>query len=130
MPRSSQAGSLSFVFLVWLALILACTGSRSRQASSPKQLTTEHRNAINAALRAKKYPTPTSLEITDGGWLVATFELGGSVPGGSLQGFAENAVVTIREAVLRFHLVESYRVTLNGPSPGTGLIRRYGNARF
>ena len=32
--------------------------------------------------------------------------------------------------MLPFKIVESYRVTLNGPSPGTGLIRRYGSARF
>jgi hypothetical protein len=127
---SSSFVSLAVVSTLWLALVLGCAGSGSRQSSSPKQLTTEHRNAIKAALRSKSYPAPTSLEITDGDWLVATFELSGRVPGGSLQRFGEDAVVTIREAMLPFHLVEAYRVTLNGPSPGTGLIRRYGSARF
>jgi hypothetical protein len=51
-------------------------------------------------------------------------------PGGSFEAFGTNAVVAVREAMLPFHITEMYRVTVNGPSPGTGLIRRYGSARF
>jgi len=118
----------SLLALVVLAdCVLGCANSRT---TTRKVLTTEHRVAIKEALKAKNYPAPTSLEITDGDWLVATFQLSGGIPGGSFQGFAQDAVITIREAMLPFHLVHAYRVTLNGPPPGTGLIRRYGSARF
>jgi hypothetical protein len=93
-------------------------------------LTEEHRKAIYSALSVKKYPRPVSIEMTDGGWLVTTFELPGRAPGGSFEAFGTNAVVAVREAMLPFHITEMYRVTVNGPSPGTGLIRRYGSARF
>ena len=120
--------SVLLVFGPWLALTLGC--AEGRRQALPKTLTDEHRRAINSALSAKKYPRPISLEITDGGWLVATFELPGRAPGGSFEAFGTDAVITVREAMLPFKLVQSYRVTVNGPSPGTGLIRRYGSARF
>lgn len=82
------------------------------------------------SLRKIGYPMPQSLEINDTGFLVATFELRGRVSPLSVKTFAEDSIMAIREAMLPFKIVEAYRVTLNGPSPGTGMIRRYGNARF
>ncbi len=91
-------------------------------------LTAEQTDAIQKALKAKGYPAPT-LTVTDGGFLVATFELPGPPPP-SLRAYAEGALLTIRNTMLPFHTFQNYRVTLNGPSPGPGLVRRYGVARF
>lgn len=133
----------SFLLIVGLLILLPLAvfvavvvqPDRERQASTepeqavPKYLTEQHRSAINARLRSVGYPAPVSLEINGDGWLVATFELR-SVPSGSFRSFGENAVVAIREVMLPFHLTDKYRATVNGPPPGTGLIRRYGSARF
>jgi hypothetical protein len=59
-----------------------------------------------------------------------TFEISGRAPCGSFEAFGTDAVVAVREAMLPFHLTDKYHVTINGPPPGTGLIRRYGSARF
>ena len=124
---SSAIGALLSIVALWACMaFLCCAGA----PGTPRELSAEHRNAINSALRSRGYPLPQSLEINEGGWLVATFELSGRPPGGSFEAFGTDAVVTIREAMLRFKLVNNYRVTVNGPSPGTGLIRRYGSARF
>lgn len=78
-----------------------------------------------------------TIEITDGNRLVATFEIDDAalalmVRAGikSPQEFASKAVITVRNAELPFNLVDDYRVTMNGPPPGPGLIMRYGSARF
>ncbi len=122
--------SLLIVASLGLGLVLGCTSSRNRGSSSAKQLTSEHRSAIQASLKAIGKPMPDSLEINDTGYLVATFELHARVSPQSVNAFAEDSIMAIREAMLPFKIVEAYRVTLNGPSPGTGMIRRYGNARF
>lgn len=121
--------SLLIVFTLWLGLVLGCTAPQ-KQDSTPKSLTAEHRSAIQASLRKIGYPQPNELEINDTGFLVATFELRGPVDRLSLKSFAEDSIMAIREAMLPFKAIERYRVTLNGPSPGTGMIRRYGNARL
>ena len=119
---------LPLIGLCWVILVLAC-GGIPRQATPPRYLPTEERDAIHAALRMKRLPQPVSLEITDSGWLVATFELR-TIPEDGFRVFGENALLAIREAMLPSKTVEKYRVTLNGPSPGTGMIRRYGSARY
>jgi hypothetical protein len=43
--------------------------------------------------------------------------------------FAEARLLAIREALLP-HGYKNYRVNINGPPPGTGLVRRYGAARL
>jgi hypothetical protein len=124
--RLTSPSGLQLAFLIWLTFTLGCAGGRS--TSSQTQLTVEHREAIQKALKTKGYPTPT-LSVTDGGFLVATFELQ-KLPQESLRAYAEDAVLTIRNAMLPVHAFQNYRVTLNGPSPGPGLVRRYGNARL
>lgn len=126
--KSRSVASSECALLIVLLVVLGCANS-NRRDSQPKSLTTQHRAAISNALGSRGYPSPSSLEITDGGFLVATFELH-DLPSGGFRAFGEESILIIREAVLRYHLVQAYRVTLNGPSPGTGLIRRYGNVRF
>jgi hypothetical protein len=114
--------NLALVFILWLGLTGGCCSS----SNLAQELNQEHRNAIRSALQAQGLTEPSSLEIT-GGFLVATYEMSS---GAGAREFAERAVLTIREVMLPYHLVDAYRVTINGPSPGTGLIRRYGSARF
>jgi hypothetical protein len=46
-----------------------------------------------------------------------------------LRRFAEMRLLALREALLP-HGYHDYRVNINGPPPGTGLIKRYGAARY
>lgn len=112
-------------FVIWIALILGCNAGRKE---FPK-LTSDHHEQIDKALVAKGYPEP-ALEIADSGFLVATFELSGPRTPQELRAYAEGAVIIIRNTMRPYHLTDKYRVVLNGPSPGEGLIRRYGVARF
>gem|GEM_PF-5821012 len=113
---------------LWLALILGCNAGRTTK--SRPQLTSEHRAEIIKALKAKGYPAP-DLEMSDTGFLVATFTLS-TAPRQSLKGYAEDALMIIRNTMYPHDAKKNYnyRVTLNGPSPGPGMIRRYGVARY
>jgi hypothetical protein len=124
--RYKSPSGLQLAFLIWIAFTLGCAGGQ--RAPSRPQLTAEHRDAINKALKARGYPAPT-LTVSDSDYLVATFELQ-HAPQQSFRAYAEDALLTIRNVMLPFRAFENYRVTLNGPPPGPGLIRRYGNARF
>jgi hypothetical protein len=121
---ASSLINLALVFLLWGGLTAVCCSSAG---SKRVNLNSEHRNEIRAALTAQGLPNPSTIEITDGGWLVATYQIS---DGAGARNLAERAVLAIREAMLPYRLVDTYRVTVNGPSPGTGLIRRYGSARF
>lgn len=95
------------------------------------------KGAVTAALAEAGLPAAQSIEITDGSRLVATFEIDDAalakmVAAGitSPKEFASKAVITVRNAELPFDLVDDYRVTMNGPPPGPGLVMRYGSARF
>lgn len=123
METSRSPLSMVLVFALWLGLVIACTSSRQRKP----ELTQEHRNAISAAFRAKNYSMPGDMEITDAGVLVATFEVNDP---GDVRSFAEDRLMAIRNAMYPFKVVSNYRVTVNGPSPGPGMIRRYGSARL
>src|ERR1044071_906583 len=123
---SEKTVKLATALTLWVAVVLAC--NISKPTPSRPQLTAEHSDAIQKALKAKGYPAP-NLTISDNGFLVATFELQ-RTPQQSLRAFAEDALLTIRNTMHPYRIFDRYRVTLNGPSPGPGLIRRYGNARF
>lgn len=49
---------------------------------------------------------------------------------GGARAFASKALLTIREALPTATTIKSYRVTVNGPSPGRGMITRFGSARL
>lgn len=122
--RSVSSSGCALVLLV--LSVLGCVNS-NRSPSQPKSLTAEHRQAIRRTLSAQGLPSPSSIEISDSGWLVATYQIEN---GAKARDLGERAVLAIREAMLPFNFDGHYRVTINGPSPGTGLIRRYGSARF
>lgn len=112
---------------IWVSLILGCNAGRP--SKPPPKLTFEQIDAINKALDAKGYPYPV-LEIADTGFLVATFQLDAPPRNKTLRAFAEDAVIIIRNAMHSQGIFNKYRVVVNGNSPGPGLIRRYGVARY
>lgn len=128
MAARSPTLATCFALALWLALVLGCNAGRTTKPRP--QLTSEHRTAIIKALKAKGYPEP-DLEMSDTGFLVATFTLS-APPRQSLKGYAEDALMTIRNTMYPHDVKKNYnyRVTLNGPSPGPGMIRRYGVARY
>ena len=94
-------------------------------------LTAEHRAAVEAAFKDQGLE-PTSLELSDAGFVVADFTLSNEQANflrGGLSKYGEQRVLLIREALLPFGF-KDYRVNINGAPPGTGLIRRYGSSRF
>jgi hypothetical protein len=97
-----------------------------------RALTPEEQTAVEAVLAKKAYPRPISIEVASSGFVTATFELsdeqrrGLAIP---LPTIGETRLIAIREALLPFGH-KNYRVNINGPAPGTGLVRRYGSARF
>jgi hypothetical protein len=95
------------------------------------------RKAVTTALDEAGLPAAQSIEITESNRLVATFQIDDPVfekmaEAGvrSPREFATRAVILVRNAALPFKVVDDYRVTMNGPPPGPGLIMRYGSARF
>jgi hypothetical protein len=82
------------------------------------------------ALRDKGLPQPTTLEVSEAGYLVATFTLADPVSAAHLRAFATDALLAIRNRMCADSSFGKYRVTLEGPSPGPGLTLLYGSARF
>jgi hypothetical protein len=97
-----------------------------------RTLTAEQRRDAIDALKDKALTLPTSLEVASNGFVVAEYELSDAyvaqlpIP---LRRFAEMRLLAIREGLLP-HGFKDYRVNINGPPPGTGLIKRYGAARY
>jgi hypothetical protein len=116
-----------FFMFVLAGFIVGCGGYNEKPAPT---LSAQHKSEISDALRAKNIQAPVSIEIEDSGWLVATFELSNPKSAAYLENFASDALLTIRNALNSYSIVKKYRVTLNGPSPGPGLVLLYGSARF
>jgi RNA 3'-terminal phosphate cyclase len=88
--------------------------------------------ALNAQITAALRDVDGRLvtwEVTNH-WLVVTMELPDGEEGLQARRVGEAAVLAVRNALHGHSPVDSYRVTVNGPSPGPGLIRRFGSARF
>jgi hypothetical protein len=118
----------------FLAVVAAAAVALAGCAASPPPplpLSQAQKAAIAADLQRINFPAPSSLEVNESGYVVATFN--GIDPsrvtdGG--QSFAEVALLRIREQLLPSGKYQRYRVTINGDPPGTGMISRYGSARF
>lgn len=91
-------------------------------------LSADDRAVVEAAHTRHAWILPTALEINGAGFVVADYELAaGAVV--SPRYIAESRLLGIREALLARGF-RDFRVNVNGPSPGSGLIRRYGSARL
>lgn len=116
--------------LLWalgVVVVLALFAPLIRQ--SAPVLTVAHRDAIEALHQQHAWTRPTALEVSDVGNIVTvTYELPADA-GGTARGVAEARLLAIRELLLPSGFT-SFRVNINGPSPGTGLVRRFGSARF
>jgi hypothetical protein len=99
--------------------------SRSTAATA---LTSSDREAVSAVLRAQGLTEPASLELESTGFVVADYEVS-DLTAGSYRAFGQARLLAIREALLPSGF-KNFRVNVNGPPPGTGLVRRYGSARY
>jgi hypothetical protein len=118
-----------------LVLVVALQLLRKANIQSPPpptfaRLTEKDREVIARALRNAELPQPLSLDIDNSGNLVAVYTPDAPPSNADARSFATTAVSVIREAMVRRNVVSNYRVTLNGPSIGQGLIIRYGSALF
>lgn len=121
-----------FLWVLLGLIVLAAIGNMMNGTtpggSRDRPLTAEQLAAVAKAHEPHAWFEPKHIEVSSNGFVVADYE----VPDGFLiakQRFAEERLIAIREALLPFGF-ENYRVNVNGPSPGTGLVRRYGSARF
>lgn len=105
-------------------------GSNQKPQLLAQKLSAQNESEIQTALKGKGFPAPKSLEITESGWLVVTFELPNPRSASYLESFATDSLLTIRNTMYPHSIVSKYRVTLDGPPPGPDLILRYGSARF
>lgn len=109
-------------------LLLCATLCVSCSHANPVALNEHQTETVLKALSSEGLPEPQTI-VVESGRLILTFELGESFRG-SPRVFGEKALLAVRNAVQPLGLVSSYRVTVNGPPPGQGLVRRYGSARF
>lgn len=115
-------------YLIGIGVIVALVFvSQLTEDSSPKSLTAEHYAAIEAVHAKHAWTSPKEIELRSG-IVVLDYEVPSSlaIP---RKTFGQDRLLAIREALLPFGF-NSYRVNVNGPPPGTGLVRRYGSARF
>jgi hypothetical protein len=127
-PKSGAGSKLALGCLGIIGLIVALIVI-GRPGGSTPTLTPAMRDEVFAALEAQQLGEPNSLMLRDDGWIVADFELSDTTLQRQHQTYGEQRLVVIREALLP-HGFKDFRVNLNGPSPGTGLVRRLGSSRY
>jgi len=127
---AKQKQIVSVVYIGLVVIALQIVKKPTVQSTQPllAELKQEDREIIASALRDARLPQPQSLDINDTGYLVATFEPTQPPSRAAAESFATIAVFAIRNAMIRRNVVSNYRVTLNGPSLGRGLVLRYGSA--
>jgi hypothetical protein len=108
--------------------LLILLGWLSRSNGGPSALTAEHHAAIEAVHSKHAWIRPNKVELSSAGFVTVEYEVG---PGFAIphRTFGQDRLLGIREALLPFGF-KNYRVNVNGPPPGTGLVRRYGSARY
>lgn len=114
---------MRYAFLVALLFGIACS------AGPVRPLTNVDREHVRKELDYRKLPQPTELTIQDTGFVVATYEATNIRRISQARELGESCLIAIREALLDKGY-RHFRVNVNGPPPGTGLIKRYGSARY
>ena len=128
------AGGLLLIAIV--AFYFSTVGSPQAQTTSAPEefspLSKEQRMAVARALVAHEMPLMDELKVDLAtGFIVATFTLNDTYRARlkiSLQEFGETGLIAIR-SVLKSAGYRNYRVNVNGPPPGVGLVTRLGSAR-
>ncbi len=119
---------IGFGILLVLAAVIRIIDPAAGRPAQPTPLSAEQAAAVTGAHQKRAWIQPTSMEISGAGVVTASYELA-EQPLIPLKTLAETRLLLIREALLPFGLSD-YRVNLNGPSPGPGLVRRLGAATF
>jgi hypothetical protein len=119
-----------------VAGILAIAGIGSLmglKSGEARTLTDEQRHAALTALDARHLSAPVALDVAASGFVTADFEVSETAADGlgrvGLRKIGESRLIAIREALLPYGFT-NYRVNINGPSPASGLTRRYGASRM
>lgn len=116
------------VILLGIAMQLSGVDVFTKNLPAPALGLEDHEH-VRKALKAHGWAEPTSLQLRDDGFIVIDYEVPDTVAVSQRRAFAEERLLAIREELL----VEGYknfRLNLNGPPPGRGLVRRYGSARI
>ena len=88
----------------------------------------EEHEHVRKTLKAHGWTEPTSIELRDDGFVVIDYQVDDTVAASQRRAFAEERLLAIREELL-VDGFKNFRLNVNGPPPGTGLVRRYGFAR-
>jgi hypothetical protein len=113
------------LFIVGLFIVNALSGPSQ---SVPKFLSAVQIKDVEATLKSRGFDPPQRIEVNNIGFVVADFEIDGFAVLRA-RSIGEERLLAIREALIGDGF-KDFRVNINGPSPGAGLIRRYGSARF
>jgi hypothetical protein len=110
--------------------VLLCALTMACSAAEPAPLTEAQQKDVTATLVSRGLTPPDEIEVQSTGFVVANYEIAdGSIAQRNPRAFGEARLLAIREALLNDGY-KNFRVNVNGPPPGTGLIRRYGSSRF
>jgi hypothetical protein len=114
------------IALVGIVLLVIVSGLS--RGNGPSELTQDHREAIERVHSMHAWTRPTHVEVSSVGFVVVEYEVpdGLAIPPRT---FGETRLLAIRDALLPYGF-KDFRVNVNAPSPGTGLVKRYGSARF
>lgn len=119
-----------WLLVLGVVIVLAAIGNMMNgtvPGGGPATLTDAQQASIADVHKSHAWFPPKTIEVRNG-IVVIDYEVPDNlaIP---KQKFAEERLLAIREALLPDGF-DAYRVNVNGPSPGTGLIQRYGSARF
>lgn len=121
-------------------LAFALLAGACKEKPLPPELTKEHREIVAEVIsKAKRtLPSPQAWELSSLEidpeilYLVATIKFNGNpTPTRAMaKQIGTVLVLEIRNALNPYGVADDYRVSLNGPEPGAGLVLRYGSARM
>lgn len=124
--RKARPMRALLVIVAGVLLLAWLVNSSGLNDGGVASLTPQQQEAIATLHRDKAWQAPRDIELRNG-IVVVNYQL----PDGAIavRQQAEQRLLAIREVLLPDGF-DAYRVNMWAPSPGTGLVRRYGAARF